>query len=148
MATRKAALRLIALAAAAGLSLTACSGQSGSAGGSGETAADGKPKGDITFLTQHAPFVGALETGQVTIRPETGDDTHFAVHGGFVEVSNDQVSLLTDVAEAASQIDVDRARAALANAKTALASDPLDPAALAAVKRAELRLLVAGATTD
>ena len=104
--------------------------------------------GDITFLTQHAPFVGALETGQVTIRPETGDDTHFAVHGGFVEVSNDQVSLLTDVAEAASQIDVDRARAALANAKTALASDPLDPAALAAVKRAELRLLVAGATTD
>lgn len=104
--------------------------------------------GDITFLTGHAPFVGALETGQVIIRPEAGEDTAFAVHGGFVEVSNDQVSLLTDVAEPAAQIDVDRARAALAAANAALATDPLDPAAQAAVKRAQLRLTVAGATTD
>lgn len=51
MATRKAALRLIALAAAAGLSLSACSGQSADTGSTGETGADGKPKGDITFLT-------------------------------------------------------------------------------------------------
>ena len=32
----------------------------------------------------------------------------FAVHGGFVEVSNDEVSLLTDVSEAADAIDVER----------------------------------------
>ena len=92
--------------------------------------------------------MGALETGQVTVRPEAGDDTHFAVHGGFVEVSHNQVSLLTDVAEPASGIDIERAQAALANAKAAVASDPLDGAAQAAVKRAELRLRVAGATTD
>ena len=55
--------------------------------------------GDITFLTGHAPFVGALETGKVTVRPDGGDDVFFAVHGGFVEVSADNVSLLTDVAE-------------------------------------------------
>jgi F-type H+-transporting ATPase subunit epsilon len=104
--------------------------------------------GDITFLTGHAPFVGALETGQVTIRPEAGEDTHFAVHGGFVEVSNNEVSLLTDVAEPAAAIDIARAEAALANARSALATDALDPAAQAAVKRAELRLRVAGAPTD
>lgn len=102
--------------------------------------------GDITFLTGHAPFVGALQTCRVTIRPQDGADTHFAVHGGFVEVSNDQVSLLTDVAEAADQIDIDRARAALEVATAARADDPFDPAALAAVRRAELRLEVAGAT--
>ncbi|MCB1038196.1 MAG: hypothetical protein KDA94_01490, partial [Acidimicrobiales bacterium] len=67
-------------------------------------------------------------------------------HGGFVEVSNDEVSLLTDVAEAASQIDIERAQAALDVARSSLASDPLDPAAQAAVKRAEVRLDVAGAT--
>ena len=104
--------------------------------------------GDITFLSGHAPFVGALEIGQVVIRPEAGTDTAFAVHGGFVEVSHDQVSLLTDVAEGAEQIDVERARAALATARAALATDPIDPAAQLAVKRAELRLQVAGATTD
>ncbi len=102
--------------------------------------------GDITFLTGHAPFVGALEICRITIRPEQGADTHYAVHGGFVEVSNDEVSLLTDVAEAASQIDIERAQAALDVARSSLASDPLDPAAQAAVKRAEVRLDVAGAT--
>ena len=30
--------------------------------------------GDITFLGGHAPFVGALETGKVTIRPQDGTD--------------------------------------------------------------------------
>ena len=104
--------------------------------------------GEISFLTGHAPFVGALEIGRITIRPQQGEDTYFAVHGGFVEVSHDEVSLLTDVAEAASQIDVDRARASLALARAGLATDPLDPSAQAAVKRAELRLEIAGATGD
>ena len=44
--------------------------------------------GDITFLTGHAPFVGALEIGKVIIRPAEGDDAVFAVHGGFVELAS------------------------------------------------------------
>lgn len=99
--------------------------------------------GDISFLTGHAPFVGALDICRVTIRPQEGADTHYAVHGGFVEVSNNEVSLLTDVAEAAAQVDVDRAQLALENAKSALSSDPFDPAGALALKRAELRLHVA-----
>lgn len=100
--------------------------------------------GDITFLTGHAPFVGALETGKVTIRPAEGSDIHFAVHGGFVEVSDNDVSLLTDVAEAAEQVDIDRATQALAVAKAALAHDASDVEAIAALRRAQLRLDVAG----
>ena len=103
--------------------------------------------GDISFQTGHAPFVGALQTGKVIIRPGAADPIVFAVHGGFVEISNDEVSVLSDVAEASDQIDVERAQAALANAKSGLAQDPLDPAAIDALRRAELRLDVAGVVT-
>lgn len=100
--------------------------------------------GDITFLTGHAPFVGALETGKVTIRPQDGADVFFAVHGGFVEVSGDAVSLLTDVAEPADDIDIDRATEARRAAKEALQQHPDDSEAVAALRRAELRLELAG----
>lgn len=100
--------------------------------------------GDITFLGGHAPFVGALETGKVTIRPQDGTDVYFAVHGGFVEVSADQVSLLTDVAEPADGIDIERATEARRLAKEALQQHPDDSEAVASLRRAELRLEIAG----
>ena len=100
--------------------------------------------GEIAFLTGHAPFVGALEIGKVTVRPSDGADVTFAVHGGFVEVSNDDVSLLTDVSEAADGIDVERANKASQAAKDALAQDSDDEEAAAALRRAELRLDLAG----
>ena len=100
--------------------------------------------GDISFLTGHAPFVGALETGKVTVRPNEGADVYFAVHGGFVEISANEVSLLTDVAEATESIDSERATEAAAAARAALASTPDDAEAVAALRRAELRLEVAG----
>lgn len=104
--------------------------------------------GDITFLSGHAPFVGALEVGRVTVRPQDGDDTYFAVHGGFVEVSDDDVSLLTDVAESSEMIDQARAERALERAGEALRTDANDEDALAAKRRAELRLAVLGVLHD
>lgn len=100
--------------------------------------------GDISFLTGHAPFLGALEIGKVIIRPAEGADLLFAVHGGFVEVSKNEVSLLTDVAEGSDQIDVERATTARDRAKAALAQDGEDAEARAALRRAEVRLDVAG----
>ncbi len=99
--------------------------------------------GDIAFLTGHAPFVGALDIGKVTIRPAEGADELVAVHGGFVEVSNDRVTILSDVAEVASQIDVNRARAAAERAEAALRNET-DAEAEAALRRANVRLSVAG----
>jgi F-type H+-transporting ATPase subunit epsilon len=98
--------------------------------------------GDIAFLTGHAPFVGALEICVTTIRSDGGDE-QVAVHGGFVEVSNDRVSILSDVAELASQIDADRARAARDRAEAA-ARDEHDAEAESALRRAEVRLEVVG----
>ena len=77
--------------------------------------------GDIAFLTGHAPFVGALDIHTVAVHAEDGDDEVIAVHGGFVEVSNDRVTVLSDVAEVSSQIDVERARAAQERAEAAAA---------------------------
>ena len=101
--------------------------------------------GEIAFLTGHAPFVGALDIGQVLVRPDDGSaDMAIAVHGGFVEVSNDRVTILSDVAELAEQIDQERARRALETAEAALRGDSDDADADAAVRRANLRLAVAG----
>ena len=103
--------------------------------------------GDISFQTDHAPFVGALQTGAVIIRPAGVDPVVFAVHGGFVEVSHNQVSVLSDVAEAAGDIDAERARIAYDEATKGLVLDPFDSAAIAAQHRAKLRLDVAGVVT-
>lgn len=99
--------------------------------------------GDIAFLTGHAPFVGALDIGKVTIRPPEGSDELVAVHGGFVEVSNNRVTILSDVAEVASQIDVIRAQAAADRAEAVLRTET-DAEAEAALRRAHVRLVVAG----
>jgi F-type H+-transporting ATPase subunit epsilon len=101
--------------------------------------------GEIAFLPGHAPFLGALGTGVVrSLLPERGEQA-VAVHGGFVEVSNDHVIVLSDVAELAEQIDVDRARRAKEQAEERLATDPDDEEAQSALLRAETRLEVAGA---
>ena len=102
--------------------------------------------GDIAFLEGHAPFVGALGIGVLTIRPSGGDpDLKVAVHGGFVEVSRSKVTVLTDVAELAGQIDVGRARAARDRARTAGDADA-DAEAAAALRRADVRLQAADAS--
>lgn len=101
--------------------------------------------GDIAFLPGHAPYVGALNVGPVrVILPQHGE-TAAAVHGGFVNVSNDRVIVLSDVAELAEQIDVERAQVAKTRAEAALKADEGDGEARAALDRAVTRLAVAGA---
>ncbi len=98
--------------------------------------------GDIAFLPGHAPFVGALEIATVTVR-SGGHDELVAVHGGFVEVSNDTVTILSDVAELASQIDVERARVARDKAEQRVRGNH-DAEAEGAARRAHVRLAAVG----
>jgi F-type H+-transporting ATPase subunit epsilon len=100
--------------------------------------------GDIAFLTGHANFIGALAIHPVRVL-NNGDAKVVAVHGGFVEVSNDRVTLLSDVAELPDQIDVERARAAKEAAESRLREDADDEEAEAALARANVRRQVAGA---
>ncbi len=98
--------------------------------------------GDLAFLAGHAPFLGALDIGVVRIQQPGGQEERAAVHGGFVEVSNNKVTILSDVAELASQIDVARAERARERAEAALRGEN-DAAAEAAMRRAHVRLDVA-----
>ncbi len=98
--------------------------------------------GDIAFLAGHAPFVGALGVAPLRISSPEGTIS-VAVHGGFVEVRDNRVIVLSDVAELAEQIDVERAREALERAEAEVRADPDDASAAAAVARATVRLQVA-----
>jgi F-type H+-transporting ATPase subunit epsilon len=98
--------------------------------------------GDIAFLPGHAPFIGALAIHPITVHPEEGADVVVAVHGGFVEVSGNRVTILSDVAELAEHIDLDRAHAAKASAEAALVTDAESLDAKAALARAVTRVAV------
>jgi F-type H+-transporting ATPase subunit epsilon len=97
--------------------------------------------GDIAFLSGHAPFVGALEIATATVRTPDGDQV-VAIHGGFVEVSGDTVTILSDVAELAEDIDVGRAERARREAERE--HETHDGEATANLRRAHVRLNAAG----
>ena len=82
----------------------------------------------------------------MTVRAEDGTDEVIAVHGGFIEVSNDRVTVLSDVAEVSSQIDVERARAAQERAEVELRNGE-DEEASAALRRALVRIEAASGTS-
>jgi F-type H+-transporting ATPase subunit epsilon len=100
--------------------------------------------GDIAFLTDHAPFIGALDTWPLEI---LCDDDHVelaAVHGGFISVTDNQVKILSELA---GQIDVARAEAARDAAEAAMPSgeEARGSQAAADLARATARLTVASA---
>jgi F-type H+-transporting ATPase subunit epsilon len=121
--------------------------------------------GEITFLPFHTPFIAALDLTVVRIElPEGEAEVRAAVHGGFVHVDDNVVTVLSGVSELAVEIDVERARRALVAAEERLPSEQaaaqappteadspranagtsaafLDPdSAAAARRRAEIRL--------
>lgn len=64
--------------------------------------------GDIGILPKHAPLVSPLEATIVRIKND-GQEEEIAVSGGFLEVRPDQVTILAESAEKASEIDKNRA---------------------------------------
>ncbi len=80
--------------------------------------------GQIGVLPNHIPIVTVLDTGVMRVQAEGADqERRLAVSGGFLEVSPDnKVTVLAQTAELAEEIDVDRARRALARARERLAN--------------------------
>lgn len=100
--------------------------------------------GYMGIWANHAPLVGAVVPGVVLLKTDDlGNECHFAVGTGFVEISDNVVNLMTDTCEAAGEIDVDRARKALARGQERLKSMEMDldrERARMAVSRAEARV--------
>lgn len=67
--------------------------------------------GELGILPGHAPLISELQTGVLSY-DEAGTTFQLHVSGGFVEVNDDRVSVLAEVAERPDEIDAARARAA------------------------------------
>jgi F-type H+-transporting ATPase subunit epsilon len=66
--------------------------------------------GELGILPGHAPLISELQTGVLSY-DEDGTTFNLHVSGGFVEVNNDRVSVLAEVAERPEEIDAPSARA-------------------------------------
>jgi F-type H+-transporting ATPase subunit epsilon len=96
--------------------------------------------GEIGVLPGHESTLAQLEeAGIVRIDGTDGTSTTLAVHGGFLSITPENVTVLAEFAEKAEEIDVSRARAALDRADTS------EPEGAAAAARANARLKAAGA---
>ena len=96
--------------------------------------------GEIGVLPGHEPTLAQLEeAGVVRIDGTDGTSTTLAVHGGFLSITPESVTVLAEFAETAEEIDVSRARSALDRA------DRSEPEGAAAAARANARLKAAGA---
>lgn len=102
-------------------------------------------EGSFEVLKNHAPMIAAIEIGSIVVTDNAGQTITFATSGGFVEVQNNMVSVVAETIEMASEIDVDRAKAAEQRAADALANaDPKARAEMAAaLERARNRVRVA-----
>jgi F-type H+-transporting ATPase subunit epsilon len=101
--------------------------------------------GYLGVLPGHAPLLGLLGTGTLTYQVG-GAKRSLSIHGGFLEILDDHVRVLADVAERAEEIDVQRAKTALQRSQEqsmnpALGVDPAE--ALGAAMRAEARIATA-----
>jgi F-type H+-transporting ATPase subunit epsilon len=136
-------------------------------------------EGDASFLAGHTPLVGTLQPGVIVVVRGEGDEERVANHGGFIQVEHGvdggdaeggrpaggtRVTLLIGVAELATEIDTERARAALERAQARIselgaqsgrgssgATEQDEPdaelvEAEAALRRAEVRLEATAAT--
>ncbi len=105
--------------------------------------------GEIAFLADHMPYIGALDPCVVRVVGPGGgtDEVRVAVRSGFVEVKDNRVIMLADVALRADQIDVAAVTQEEAEATQRAAALP-EPSAAAdrEVKWAQARLELARLT--
>ncbi len=103
-------------------------------------------EGYLGVLTDHAPLITALVPGKVTVIDSSQKEILMAVSFGFFEVSGNKATLLADSVEFVSDIDVERARASLEQARGLMrdkAGEIDTPRAQKAVLRAKNRLNIA-----
>ena len=103
-------------------------------------------QGDFDVLPGHAPLLTSLRIGELHFR-QGSEVNYVSTNRGFAEITPTKVTLLTDTAELAGEIDLERARAAQARAeeklKTLSREDPAYPLELEALERAKMRIRVA-----
>ncbi|TCK20727.1 F-type H+-transporting ATPase subunit epsilon [Pseudonocardia endophytica] len=98
--------------------------------------------GEIGVLPGHEQTLAQMEeAGVIRIDSTDGSSMTIAVHGGFLSITPERVSILAEYAEMSDEIDTERARQALDRA------DDSEPVGAAAKARAEARLKAAEASS-
>ena len=77
-------------------------------------------QGDLGIMPRHAPLLTLLKPGEVRVRTPDGEEHHFFVGGGALEVQPKRVTVLADTALRAKDIDEAAALAAKQRAEEAL----------------------------
>jgi F-type H+-transporting ATPase subunit epsilon len=77
-------------------------------------------EGDIGIAPRHAPLLTLLKPGEVRVQTPDGQEHHFFVGGGALEVQPTKVTVLADTALRAKDIDEAAALAAKQRAEDAL----------------------------
>ena len=94
-------------------------------------------EGDVGVLPGHAPLLSTLVNGVVDIESEAGETYIAAVDAGFLSVAGDRVSILSERAELAHDIDLEAARREVERSRDAGQNDD---DARERVARAEARI--------
>ena len=98
-------------------------------------------EGEMGVLPHHEPLISLLGEGVLRLR-RGGHEEVFAIFGGFLQVRPDRVVVLAETADMASEIDLERAERARADAQAVLEGGYVEPADLAAARSALQRALV------
>ena len=76
-------------------------------------------EGDLGILHDHAPILTLLRTGQLSYEKE-GKTISMVVSGGYLEVTDNRVTILAETGEFLHEIDCERAKRAQAEAEKKL----------------------------
>ena len=98
-------------------------------------------EGELGIAPRHAPLITRLKPGKVVVTQPNGEVLDFAISGGILEVQPQVVTVLADTAVRASDIDEAAVRAAMEEAKRALAHK--DPKMSAEEAQAQLAMSLA-----
>ena len=104
-------------------------------------------EGQITVLPGHAALMASLDVGEL-VAVAAGEEEPLVVHGGFLRVLRDEVTVLADAAERVDEIDEARAEAARERAARRIAGGAPAEGALdlarvrASMLRAQMRIRV------
>lgn len=103
-------------------------------------------EGDIGVYYDHTPIVTTLTSGTAVIKVG-GEEIKAVLHNGFAEIGEESITILTDAAEWAKDIDIDRALAARERAEKRIEEisheDEIMASAEAALMRALARIELA-----
>jgi F-type H+-transporting ATPase subunit epsilon len=94
-------------------------------------------EGDVGVLKDHAPLLSLLTDSMVEITADDGEVVVAVVDGGFISVAHNRVSILSERAVLAEDVQVDDARAELEEAQALIGQDD---DAEQRVRRAEARI--------